>query len=115
MEDILSHHESNLGRQQRAQSSLCNVVLNEITLPSLSREAQQQLQTGTIFAMCTLGSSCIDYSMRQWQQKQRMQYQRIPLEKRTHFTLELKNLVLRFFPQGQKRRPLVHYYESVRS
>lgn len=82
MEDILSHHESNLGRQQRAQrqSSLCNVVLNEITLPSLSREAQQQLQTGTIFAMCTLGSSCIDYSMRQWQQKQRMQYQRIPLE-----------------------------------
>ena len=91
-------------QQQRAQqqSSLCNVVLNEITLPSLSREAQQQLQTGTIFAMCTLGSSCIDYSMRQWQQKQRMQYQRIPLEKRTHFTLELKIWSFVFFLKAKK-------------
>ena len=52
--------------------------------------------------MCTLGSSCIDYSMRQWQQKQRMQYQRIPLEKRTHFTLELKIWSFVFFLKAKK-------------
>ena len=54
--------------------SLCNVVLNEITLPSLSsllrfegNDATATSNWNNFRYVHTLGSSCIDYSMRQWQ------------------------------------------------
>ena len=65
--------------------SLCNVVLNEITLPSLSsllrfegNDATATSNWNNFRYVHTLGSSCIDYSMRQWQ--------RMPCRKGTLFS-----------------------------